>query len=263
MPKHPSTQAQSDLLAALLAGDRPAARRVVESCLADAVSPADVHWVLLQPALETIGEQWARGEITVAEEHLATAVGEHVLGAVYPSLVRHREALGRQVILAGAEGERHVLGLRAVGDVLDGAGFDVLALGADVPPASVADLAARLRPAAVGLSVSLSAHLPAAVRAVTLLRALQIPVVVGGSGLNAPLDEALGVYAAADGRHAVELFERAIAESADPEPIESSDDALRRAVQHEGVLREAIAADAAALAGHEVDQLRATMRRLR
>jgi diguanylate cyclase (GGDEF)-like protein len=56
------------------------------------------------------------------------------------------------VLLAAVEGQHHVLGLRMVADVLEGAGFDVLYLGADVPTASLAEMIREYRPTATGLS---------------------------------------------------------------------------------------------------------------
>jgi diguanylate cyclase (GGDEF)-like protein len=55
------------------------------------------------------------------------------------------------VLLAAVEGQHHVLGLRMGADVLEGAGFDVLYLGADVPVAALSRFAADHQPAVAGL----------------------------------------------------------------------------------------------------------------
>jgi methanogenic corrinoid protein MtbC1 len=251
-----------DLLTAMLAGDNDAATAVVIASMRGGTPPADVHWLLVQPALELIGAAWESGLIGVAEEHVATAVCERTLGAIYPALGKDREERGQQLLLAAPEGERHVLGLRAVADVLEGAGFDVLYLGADARVDSITDFAERLRPAAVGLTVAMPGHLPEVIRAATRLRAIEIPVVVGGLAVEA-LGEVPDVHVAWNGAAALAAFEAAIASAPGRSPDESSDDAARRAGLQSGRTRDAIALQAALLARQEVDLMRAAVRRLR
>ena len=92
-----------------------------------------------------IGDLWERGEISVADEHLATEISTRVL-----ALQREAERLavargGHRIMLATPEGEQHIVALRMVRNLLREAGYDVLMLGADVPPADLAASAARRR----------------------------------------------------------------------------------------------------------------------
>ena len=69
----------------------------------------------------------------VADEHLATGIAERSLVRLLDQLRSSPSAGREKVLLAAPEGERHVVGLRMIADVLDGAGFEVLYLGQDVP----------------------------------------------------------------------------------------------------------------------------------
>lgn len=81
--------------------------------------------------MRAVGDLWARDELTVAEEHLATAITYrvmHVLGSTSERAAPSRE----RVMRAALAQERHVLGLQMVADTLESAGFVVQLLGADV-----------------------------------------------------------------------------------------------------------------------------------
>ncbi len=73
------------------------------------------------------------------------------------------------MLLAAVEGQRHILGLRMVADVLEGAGFDVLFLGADVPLDGLRGFVAEHQPAVIGLGCGIATdvrHLVQAIQAI-------------------------------------------------------------------------------------------------
>jgi diguanylate cyclase (GGDEF)-like protein len=97
--------------------------------------------------------------------------------------------------LAAAEGEHHVLGLRMAADVLEGAGFDVLYLGADVPCDALLSACRAHRPAILGLSATMTLSVPTLIWELAQLELLEErPVVmVGGQGIPPAIDRVLGV----------------------------------------------------------------------
>lgn len=117
-------------LVALRSGSAAAA--VVDEALADGMEPAAVQSRVIESAMDRIGHLWQSGAVNVADEHLATAISDEVRPRLFPRLLRAPPGSRERVFLAAVEGEHHVLGLRMVADVLEGAGFDVLYLGADV-----------------------------------------------------------------------------------------------------------------------------------
>ena len=137
---------------AVRAADRKVAETVVDDALASGLSPLAVQTRVIQPAMVRVGELWERAAITTADEHLATAITHQALLRLLEGLRVARPASRPRVLLAAVQGQHHVLGLRMVADVLEGAGFDVLYLGADVPVESLRAFAAERRPAVVGLA---------------------------------------------------------------------------------------------------------------
>lgn len=168
----------------LIEGDRDACERIVDRVLASGVPIPRLYEQLMKSALYRIGEMWARNEISVATEHLATTITESLLNRVYPRVVNPRRR-GRQVILATVEDELHQVGLKMVGDIFEMNGWD-----ADIQDAGVSidDLMGQLdrkHPDAVGLSFSVYFHLD---RLQEMLRRIRdghpdLPILVGGQGL--------------------------------------------------------------------------------
>jgi methanogenic corrinoid protein MtbC1 len=152
----------------------------VEDALAQGLSVPEVYLDVLQPALYGIGHRWALGEISVAEEHYATAVSEMLLGELSAHM-RRSPRDGRLAAVAGTPGEQHGLGGRMVADFLEADGWDVLRLGAGAPAADLAALVERERPDVVALSTSTAGSLPGVADALQRLDALQPrPLLVAG-----------------------------------------------------------------------------------
>jgi methanogenic corrinoid protein MtbC1 len=138
--------------AAVLAGDEVAAEVVIRDALDADLSVAEVDEEIIAPALWLVGELWERGEITVADEHLATEICVRVLALEREA---RREARGRPaqlIMLATPAGELHVIALRMVANMLHDAGYEVMMVGADVPPHALASMAGRYRPDVICLS---------------------------------------------------------------------------------------------------------------
>ena len=115
---------------------------------------------VIAPAMYGIGELWERGAITVADEHLATALTHRVLAALRPPILAEADAGGagperRSAMLATVQGEQHALGLRMVADVLEDAGYRAIYLGADVPTEALLQAVASLSPDLLALSVTM------------------------------------------------------------------------------------------------------------
>jgi methanogenic corrinoid protein MtbC1 len=132
-----------------------------------------------------VGELWERGEISVADEHIATEISIRVL-ALQREAQRMVEARGdHRVILAAPAGELHVVALRMVDNLLRNAGYNVVMLGADVPMEALAASVSRRRPHVVCLTATMAGG---ADQAVATIRAVQrrwptVRFVIGGRSL--------------------------------------------------------------------------------
>lgn len=174
------------LEARMVAGDLNGAWGVVEAALASGTEPAEVYQEILSPALESIGRRWADGELAVEDEHLASAVAARLIGRMGSRFNRRGRSRGT-VIAAMPPGDRHAMAVAMVSDVLRGAGYEVLDLGADTPVASL-EAAIRRTDAvrAVCVSVVYEPALEAAAAMVAAAKAMlgpDTPVLVGGGAV--------------------------------------------------------------------------------
>jgi methanogenic corrinoid protein MtbC1 len=141
--------------AAILSGDEVTAELVVRDAIDAKLSAGEVDDQIIAPALWLIGELWARGDITVADEHLATEISIRVL-ALHGEARRTAGARPHhQVLLATPSGELHSVALRMAEMLLREAGYGVVMLGPDVPPHALAETSRRLGPDVVCLSATM------------------------------------------------------------------------------------------------------------
>lgn len=170
----------------LLAGDAAGAWGVIESALAGGSSVADVYTDVLAPALHSIGDRWAAGEIDVAIEHRASGITSRLIGRLGSRCVRRGRSRG-SIVLGSPAGERHSLVVAMLADLLRLEGWEVSDLGADTPATSFLLTAESLDDlVAVGISVTNPDSLPAAAEACSLLRGsdLAVPIVLGGQAVE-------------------------------------------------------------------------------
>jgi methanogenic corrinoid protein MtbC1 len=169
-------------LRAQLAGDRrEAVRLLLEE--AHGASTSTLYQVI-QAAQDEIGRLWQRNLVSIAQEHMATAISQLALAAIYERATVPAR-LGKRVLVACVQGELHDLPARLAADALDLAGFDVQFLGANVPHDDLAKLLRDTQPDLIGLSVTMSFHVPALREAVSRCRTLSAaPIFVGGHAVQ-------------------------------------------------------------------------------
>ncbi len=169
----------------LVAGDEAGAWGVVEAALASGTAPGEIYTDLVAPALTSLGAKWHEGTITVAQEHLATSVALRLIGRMGPRFARRGRSKGL-VVVTTAPGERHAIPSLMVSDLLRGAGFQVIDLGADVPEDAVAETIAGLDGlVAVCISSTRLGADRAVRRSVRAIReaAPNVPIFVGGAAI--------------------------------------------------------------------------------
>src|SRR5688572_29801526 len=170
----------------LLEGDATGAWKVVEGALTAGLEPLDIYCDVIVPALEHIGSAWAKGEIGIADEHLATMLVARLLGRLGPSFNRRGRRKG-VVVVAGPQGERHTLSLAMAADALRAGGYSALEFGSDMPLAEFErQLRAWLPLKGVCVGVLNGEAVDAARQMVAAARRIvgpTVPVVVGGGAI--------------------------------------------------------------------------------
>lgn len=198
---------------ALLAGDEPTAWQVIEAAMAGGRTLPYCYTEVLGRALSLLGARWETGEVTVAEQYLATSVAERLVSRMGAHGRRPGRTKGA-VVFGAPLGELHRLPVSIAADLIRIAGFQVLELGVNVPAEAFALAAQRARDlVAVGIGIATIDHLESVEETVEAVQraAEGVPVIVGGRAvplLGPARDRLRGVSGwAEDGPDAVRLIQ--------------------------------------------------------
>ena len=138
----------------LLRGDESGAWMVIERALGTGYTPSELYLQLLGPTLRDVGDRWQEGDVSVAEEHRASAVAGRLVGRLGPRFVRRGRKLGT-VVLGAAPGDPHAIPVAMLADIVRAHGYRVVDLGGNVPVQSFVEAAGgNEQVVAVGVSVS-------------------------------------------------------------------------------------------------------------
>jgi MerR family transcriptional regulator, light-induced transcriptional regulator len=175
-------QSRSQYVAALTAGDAEAADRVIDDQWVRECSLGQIYAQVIGPALASVGDLWCRGDIGVAEEHLATEIASRHLDRLNSMFAWRERRLSYRVLVACVEGERHCIGARMFADLCRSHGWGVDFLGADVPDDALVDCVEKNRPQLVALSATMGQGVAHARSLVGCLASLDAPprVILGG-----------------------------------------------------------------------------------
>lgn len=184
----PRIQLES-FVGSLVGGNRQAAQLLINQELDNGADLLDVGVDIIQPALYRIGDLWQKNQISVAQEHLATAICQNLLAGAYSCglFPLAQDSKGKALLLC-VEGNQHSLGLRVVSDALESHGWETQFLGRDVPTNALLKQMEAFRPDMLALSVSLPQQLNAAKRLIASIRSefstTRPHIVMGGLAAN-------------------------------------------------------------------------------
>jgi len=183
---HALAESREMFTQAAIRGRREAAVGIARKALRDGHSAIDVYTHIFQESQYEVGRLWAGNRISVAQEHLATAVTQFVVAQVYADLPQSSTRRGN-VVITGVEGELHQVGANLVADVLESEGWDVRFLGTQMPHAGVLDIIAEHEAACVGISATMLFSLPKVRTLVDEIRqrhGRQLRIIVGGAAFR-------------------------------------------------------------------------------
>jgi MerR family transcriptional regulator, light-induced transcriptional regulator len=168
-------------VAACLAFDE----RTAENILAQAAALYPLETVcfeLLQKGLNQIGEAWYQGEVTVQQEHFASALAMRRLDALVAATPPPTRP-GR-ILVGCPPAEEHTFSALLITLLLRRHGWDILYLGANVPPTRLEFTLATTRPQLVILPAQQLATAASLLEMAHLLDQERVPLAYGGAVFN-------------------------------------------------------------------------------
>ena len=140
----------------------------------------------MEVPLDAEARRWEANEITVAQEHTATAIAQYVLALLYERL-RPEEIRRGKAVITGVEGELHQVGANMVADALEADGWDVRFLGTNMPHEGILKVVQEHEADVVGISATMLFNLPNVRRLVAEVKqgsGEKVRVVVGGGAFR-------------------------------------------------------------------------------
>jgi 5-methyltetrahydrofolate--homocysteine methyltransferase len=181
---------------AIIRGDANAAKALTQQAIDDKVDPKSIIDDGLIAGMAVIGKKFQANEVYVPEMLIAARAMNQAMMVLKPLLVAAGiEPLAR-VAIGTVKGDLHDIGKNLVLMMLQGAGFEVVDLGVDVPPEKFVEALRNDQIKLLGLSALLTTTMPAmkaTIDAITQanLRA-EIKIIVGGAPVTQDFADEIG-----------------------------------------------------------------------
>jgi 5-methyltetrahydrofolate--homocysteine methyltransferase len=181
----------------VLDGDAPLVEGEVRAALDDGVASKTILDDGLVAAMSEVGCLFEEGEYFVPEMLVSARAMKAGLTILQPHLVAQNVEPAGRVVIGTVQGDLHDIGKNLVSMMLEGAGFEIVDLGVDVPPDKFVEAAKGVD--IIALSALLTTTMPNMQRVIDALGEGgvrgDVKVMVGG----APVTQAFAEQIGADG----------------------------------------------------------------
>ncbi len=180
---------------AVLDGDEQAAPRLVQQAIDQALPAQEILQAGLLKGMNEVGRRFREGEYFIPEVLVAAEAMKAGAAVLKPHLVRAGVRPQWTAVIGTVQGDLHDIGKNLVATMLEGAGFEVLDLGVDVPPEKFVDVCRQRSVHVVGLSALLTTTMPMMETTITRLKESldrPPPVIVGGAPVSQAFANKIG-----------------------------------------------------------------------
>jgi 5-methyltetrahydrofolate--homocysteine methyltransferase len=198
-----------EMSGSLQEGDEDRVRELAGAAIAAGIPPERILQRGLLDGMAVVGERFRSREIFLPDVLLAARAMRAAMDLVGPLLARSDVPARAKVVLGTVRGDIHDIGKNLVGIMLQGAGFEVIDLGTDVPPERFVEAAVESGAPVIGLSALLTTTMAGMQDVIGLLESRglrgRVAVIVGGAPVTSGFAREIGADACAfDAASAVE-----------------------------------------------------------
>lgn len=174
-----------EFLNLLLSGNRSMCSDFAHKYVNNNGSIQELYENILKKALYDVGELWEYNKISVATEHLASAIVEAILNEFYSKIILNKKN-NKTVIVACVEKEFHQIGIKMISDIFELNGWHAYFLGANTPTQELIAFAKTIKPDMLAISLSIYFHLPIIENMIQMIRKEfpKLPILVGGQAFR-------------------------------------------------------------------------------
>jgi 5-methyltetrahydrofolate--homocysteine methyltransferase len=187
------------LATAILEGDSQSTIDLVQQALDDGAAAKTILDDGMIVGMNEVGDRFRRGDMFVPEVLMSADAMSAGLKLLRPELAKSNVKMIGKVVLGTVKGDLHDIGKNLVGMMCEGAGFEVINLGFDVPPERFIEAIKEHQPQLIGMSALLTTTMRSMGQTIKSLEEAglrdQVKIMVGG----APVDQDFADRIGADG----------------------------------------------------------------
>jgi 5-methyltetrahydrofolate--homocysteine methyltransferase len=177
-------------------GDSAKVKELTRSALAQRIRPERILDDGLIAGMSVVGEKFKNNEIFIPEVLIASRAMNAGLEILRPLFSPEEDRYKKKIVLATVKGDLHDIGKKIVGMMLEGAGYQVVDLGIDVPKRTIVRAVGKERPEVLGLSALLTTTMSYMREVIeTVGRAglrRRVRIVIGGAPVTQPYADEIG-----------------------------------------------------------------------
>lgn len=205
-----------DLKASVIGMEVERATDLTQKALDDGLGAGEILDEALISAMDTVGEQYERGEKYVPEMLLSAQAMKGAMKLLRPLLISSGAKMKGCVVMGTVEGDLHDIGQNLVGMMLEGAGFEVYNLGAEISAEEFVKGVREHKANLVGLSALLTTTMLHMSDVINALKEAglrnQVKIMIGGAPVSQEYADEIGADGyAPDAASAVKLAEQLVA----------------------------------------------------
>ncbi len=185
-----------ELRQAVLRGDMAQSKPLTQKALDAGIEPTVILNQALISGMDEVGELFKANEVYVPEVLLSAKAMQQAMQVLKPVLVKGGIKPRGTVVVGTVRGDLHDIGKNLVAMMLEGAGFEVVDLGNDVPAERFVEAAVEHKAGIIGMSALLTTTMYTMKDTIELLKehslAGRVKTMVGGAPVTASFAKDIG-----------------------------------------------------------------------
>ncbi len=199
-----------ELYESVISGNAELTEEKVQAALDSGSEPSVILNEGMISAMAEVGERFEKGEFFVPEMLISARAMQFGLSILKPQLQDGDLASKGKVVLGTVKGDLHDIGKNLVSMMMEGAGFQVLDLGTDVPAVQFLEIVQETGADIVAMSALLTTTMPSMKDVIDALEDTgirdKVKVIIGGAPVTESYAEKIGADGyAADASRAVKV----------------------------------------------------------
>lgn len=187
------------LSTSILEGDSATSAELTQKGIDEGLTPQDLLNKGLIVGMDEVGVRFKRGDMFVPEVLMSAESMSEGMKILRPLLAESDTKMAGTIVMGTVEGDLHDIGKNLVSMMCEGAGFEIVNIGFDAPPAKFIEAIKEHKPEIVGMSAMLTTTMRAMGHTIKAIEEAglrdQVKIMVGG----APVDQEFADRIGADG----------------------------------------------------------------